>query len=293
MAAGDFIDFGIWDASNAPKTDALANGLQFTAYRNRAGTARAQPTITHLGNGVYRFQPSTSDVAEGIAYAVQTGTGAFPARYSGAICPEAAPFAAFLLTAQADGSLWTGAVPTVGMYVDPSGNARTPPALAAVAGAYLYTLTPSSADLAVGVAYRLSLPSGADPAPPVPGSFAVPTTVDPAIASNPQPQGLFNQTITYAAVSGRDVYGKPTMGAPSTAYARIQPTRDFVWDQAREKLQANFIIYTLPSTAVGYQHRVWLPGDDLGSAIASRRILAIDDPVDGKGVKRFRRIYVM
>lgn len=295
MAAGDFIVFRVYDSTGAPKTDALAAGLAFTAYRNRSGTARSSPTITHLGAGVYRFQPTTSDVAEGIAYVIGTGTGGFPAYYSGAIHTDAQPFASFLLTNQATGALWAGAAPTVGLYVDPSGTARTAPSLATVVSPYLYTLTPSAADLAVGVAGHLTMPSGADPSPAPAFSFAVSSAVDPATVGHTGPQGLFRQQISYAEIATRDAAGRPaTMGTVQTSYARVQSTRERVTDHAGEVIQANYRVYLPPSATVGLHHRIWLTseGDTAGVVSQARRILAIPKFRDGTAAERFRIVYV-
>lgn len=287
MSAGDTIAFALFDAAGVPLTTATPT---FTVYANRGGTARSQPAITHVGGGVYRFQPSTTDVLEGIAYAVDAGAGAFPARLAGGICPESAPFAVLLLT-DAAGALWTGAAPSVGVYRDPSGVARTAPALVAAAGAYLYSFTPSSSDLATGVEFRLDAPANAFPSY-ASGSFAVAATVDPAQSSQGEPQGLFRQVITYAAVASRDQWGKPTMAAPATSRARVQPVNIFVRDAAGESILAKFKIYVPPAVGVTLQHRIWLAGDDTSSAIAARRILKIDDPVDGVGVSRFRTLWL-
>lgn len=401
--AGDSIAFALFTAGGLPKTDATPT---FTAYRNRSGTARTPPEISHAGGGVYVFQPSTSDVAEGIAYAIDSGAGAYPERLSGAICTEAAPFAAVLLTDSA-GALWTGAAPTVGFYdyvapgspnpnenaavtdvvagdgselpqsftvvnqlpgtpavnlkavneqaglgdigwhiegVDHNGQAAAEdvtgfggdpphttekywrsitsayavvgspalpalmyllqgaegrsaspaaPSLVPVAGAYLYTLTPTAVDLLAGVAYRIDAPSGASPSYSS-GAFALASSSEPASAGALAPVGMFQQTVSYAAVSSRDAWGKPTMGPISTSRARVQSTRVFVRDAAGDSLQANYVVYLPPAVPVTLQHRIWLTseGDSTGVALASRRILAIDKMRDGSAASRFQKVYV-
>lgn len=296
MATGDFIEFEVRDGSGNPKTDALSNGLAFIDYRNRAGTSRTPPTITQLlkasvPTGVYRFQPTTADVAEGIAYVITTGSGASPAYYAGALHSDALPFAALLLIDSATGGLWAGAAPTVDFYVDPSSNARTPPSVNMVR-TYLATMSPSAADLLVGAAGRLAPASGCDAISPF--SFAVSTNVDPATASSPEPSGLFQQQITYAAITARDTAGRPTLGAPATSRARVQSCRTFVRDQAGESVQAAFKVYLPPSAAITYQHRIWLTseGDDAGVQSQARRIISIDKLRDGVATERFRVVYV-
>jgi len=296
MATGDIIEVAVWDSSGNPKTDALANGLVFVDYRNRSGTARTQPTFVHVGQGVYRAKPTTGDVAEGIAWVVSTGTGGFPAYWSGAVCTEAAPFAVFLLTNQSTGALWAGSAPSgLGLYVDVDGNARSAPALSAVHAPYLYAATPTAADLLVGVLGKLSMPAGADPSPVPPFSFVTPTAVAPAASgSAAEPSGLFQGTISYAAVTSRDQYAKPTTGTISTSRARIQSTRVSIQDAAGQTVQANFVIYVPPTLALTLQHRIWLTseGDNTGNVLASRRILQIDKMRDGVGAARFWKVYV-
>lgn len=293
MATGDIIEVAVWEVIGGvltPKTNAT---VTFVDYRNRSGVARAQPTFAHVGQGVYRAKPSTSDVSEGIAWVASTGAGGVPAYWSGAVCTEAAPFAVFLLTDQVTGALWAGAAPSgLGLYVDADGNARTPASLSAAHAPYLYTATPSSADLLVGILGKLSTPAGADPSPAPPFSFVVPTAVDAAVASSPEPSGLFRQQITYADVSTRDIAGRPTMGAPSTSIARVQSGRFYVRDQAGVTVQAGYKVYLPPTCLVTYQHRIWLTSEGDSLVGPARRIIAIDKMRDGVATERFRVVYV-
>jgi hypothetical protein len=158
----DRIDFAVFDSTGAPKTDALANGLAFVDYRDRLGSARSAPAITHIGGGVYGFTPTDSDLSTGTVYLVSTGTGGFPSRYAGGIFLDSAPFGVFLLT-DATGSLWAGASPTFGIYKDFFGANRSAPTFTAVAGAYLWIATPSAGDIATGSAYRFDAPALAYP----------------------------------------------------------------------------------------------------------------------------------
>ena len=157
----DRIAFGLRDdATDAPLTGAVPT---FVQYRDRNGNARTPPAITELGGGQYGFSPTDADEAVGVAFLVDCGAGSSPRRYSGAIHTPAAPFLAFHLEDGA-GALWAGASPTVGVWADFAGNARTPPAVMAPGGtAYLFALTPSTSDLQVDVAFRVDAPAGAAP----------------------------------------------------------------------------------------------------------------------------------
>lgn len=107
----------------------------------------------------------------------------------------------------------------------------------------------------------------------------------------PSPDHLFRQTVTYAAITGRDAWGKATLGSHSIAAARVQATRQFVRDYAGDSVQASYVVYTA-STAITRQHRVWTPADNTASDTAARRILAIDEMTDGTGTIVFRRVWL-
>lgn len=144
------------DDSDAPLTTAAP---VFVDYRDRSGNARTPPTgPAHIGGGLYVFTPSAADEAIGTAYLIDNGAGANPRRSYGAV-QDGRGFDVFLVEDSA-GDLWAGAAPTVGSYYSSAGTPRTPPALVAVAGAYLYSLTPTAADSVVSTAYRIDGPAG-------------------------------------------------------------------------------------------------------------------------------------
>ena len=130
--AADRIAFPLFDAATG--TPLTTASPVFVDYRDRSGTARTPPAITHLGGGVYGFIPSDTDEATGVAFLVDGGASANPRRVSGALCSQASPFFAWHLE-DAAGALWTGAAPTFGQYSDFGGTSRTPPALVAASGA--------------------------------------------------------------------------------------------------------------------------------------------------------------
>lgn len=135
----------------------------FDAYCTKAGVARAQPVITDMTGGQYGFLPTDADEAAGTLYLVNNGVTGNPMRVSGSVTTLAAPFAVWHLE-DANGDLWTGAAPTVSNvdgYASLNGARGAPPVVAAQT--YLFSLTPSLADLLVGVAMRADSPATAYP----------------------------------------------------------------------------------------------------------------------------------
>lgn len=147
----------VYDADGAPKTGASPT---FVDYRDRSSNTRTQPTIIELGGGQYAFLPSDADEAIGVCYLVDNASGNSPRRVSGAVSTSALPFSAWHLEDDSE-ALWSGAAATVGSYVSYAG-ARAAPAVVAVR-TYLFAVTPSAADLLVGVSLRADSPSGAWP----------------------------------------------------------------------------------------------------------------------------------
>jgi hypothetical protein len=141
---------------------AVTVGVTLVEYRDRAGAARTPPAITHVGAGKWVFVPTDDDETTGTVALVDCGANNLPRRGSVAIhlSDNSNQFWAVHVE-NPDGTLWAGAAPTVGQYVEADGDARTPPSVVAVAGAYLYAVTPSAADLAAGVEGRIDLPAGA------------------------------------------------------------------------------------------------------------------------------------
>lgn len=191
----DKIAFTLYDSLGAPKTDALSNGLAFVIYRTKAGIVVAPPAITHLGGGVYGFQPPTIDQATGMAYMIDCGTGSFPTRLAGSVSLDSDPFGVFLLVDSVD-TLWGGTAPTMPIYKDFSGTTRTAPTMSAVAGAYLYVAEPSAGDLLAGVGYRVDSPAGAYPSN-FGGSFYSPETATVLLPT----YGLYDGDFTIPFVS--------------------------------------------------------------------------------------------
>lgn len=156
----DKVSFKLVDDSDAPLTGAAP---MFVQYRDLLGNARTPPVIVELGGGQYGFSPTDADELARVAFVIDAGASADPRYLSGAIHTPALPFIAFHLEDGA-GALWAGGNPTVGSWRDFAGNPRTPPSVLTPGGtSYLFALVPSTADLAVDVAYRIDSPAGAEP----------------------------------------------------------------------------------------------------------------------------------
>lgn len=97
------------------------------------------------------------------------------------------------------------------------------------------------------------------------------------------PESMFRQTVTYAAETSVDAYGKPTLGSSSTAAARIQPEQRLMKDALGIEFQSTHVIYT--AAAIELSHRVYLPGETL-----ARRVQVILKHVDGLGTERYRKL---
>ncbi len=176
----DRIAFPLNDAvTGAPLTGAVPT---FVQYRDLLGNARTPPVITELGAGLYGFSPTDADEAARVAFLLDGGAGANPRRFSGAIHTPRTPFIAWHLE-DAAGALWTGASPSFGLYDDFGGNARVaPPIITPGATTYLFAAVPSTADLAIDVAFRADSPAGAEP-PDFTGSLEA----QPWVAPSPGP----------------------------------------------------------------------------------------------------------
>lgn len=138
------ITFALYDSGGAPKDDATPT---FDKYVDGVGAPQSAPSIENLGGGLYGFEPSADDVADGRGYLI--ATGAEPAYFSGGI----GNLVAFGMY---DGSgAPAGANVTVEEYVDREGNARTPPTVYELADG-LYGFEPTAEDREEGTAYLLA-----------------------------------------------------------------------------------------------------------------------------------------
>lgn len=150
----------VTDALGAPLT---SGSPTFPVYADKAtGAARTPPAVpVHLGAGVWGFTASDADESVGTVAVVDFGAGAEPRRVTFAIHKpdNQNQFFAWHVEDEA-GAEWTGAAPTLGLYDDSAGNARTPPAIVTVAGAWVFSLTPTAADVTARTEGFIAGPAG-------------------------------------------------------------------------------------------------------------------------------------
>lgn len=188
----DAIPFFV-EENGAPLVGAVGSFVA-TAFA-RSGAVRTPPTVSELGGGRYQIAPSDSDENEGTVVLVDCGAGRLPRRISFAVFrPDRSnQFWAFHLE-DPTGALWGGAPPTIpaGGYSDRSGALRSPPALQAVAGAYLWAAAPTPDDVAADVSVRFDAPAGASARFFV-GGTELPGSAPGGLASGYRPRrtGLF------------------------------------------------------------------------------------------------------
>lgn len=60
----------------------------FFTYKDDLGANIAQPTISEIGGGAYKFTPVFADPDRGIVYVIESGAGAFPLFVSRFMRPE-------------------------------------------------------------------------------------------------------------------------------------------------------------------------------------------------------------
>lgn len=202
----DPISFGLFDATGAAS---LAATPALLLYVDRTGAPRLAPSIVHDGFGSYSFEPSAADEAVGACFLVDAGAGFTAAgggRYLAGTVPEAAAFEVFGLT-DAAGAPWAGAAPSFALYEDRNGNALVQPAITSL-GSGLYAFTPSAADVAAGVRFRVDAPANAFP-PYLFGSATAPT-VGPY---SPPSAGTYPADAVAQALAGTIALPSPPGGA--------------------------------------------------------------------------------
>jgi hypothetical protein len=149
------------DSTGAPVT----TGVTLPTLVDTAGNARTPPAIDHRGAGKWVFTVSDADEAAGCVAVVDCGAGNLPRRATFAVhrADNSNQHWCFHFE-NGDGTVWAGAAPGAPQYIDPLGNARTPPTLVPVVGAWVYVLVPTAGDVAAGIEGRLDAPTGASPA---------------------------------------------------------------------------------------------------------------------------------
>jgi hypothetical protein len=88
MASPKIECFVVYDESTGAPRTGIAGDMSFVAYKDDLGADLAQPAITEVGGGAYKFTPVFADAARGIVYVLNTGTGSAPGHISRYMRPE-------------------------------------------------------------------------------------------------------------------------------------------------------------------------------------------------------------
>jgi hypothetical protein len=91
----------------------------------------------------------------------------------------------------------------------------------------------------------------------------------------------FVDTVTVAAVTGKDSYGKPSFGAKTAVKARVQAVRKLVRSSTGNESVSSHVIFT--ETAINLTDRVWLPGVDSSNDSLAKVPLTINADHDKAG----------
>jgi hypothetical protein len=157
----DVRSFYVEDLTGAPLTSASPTWAAYV--QAQTGVSRTPPAVpVHRGGGVWAWTPSDADELAGTVAVVDFGTSAEPRRVTFAVHLPSAANQFWCVHVEDDaGALWAGAAPTIGVY-DSNGAPRTPPSVVALVGAWLYSWTPTSADVAAQVDGVLLGPAGSN-----------------------------------------------------------------------------------------------------------------------------------
>lgn len=147
------------DAAGLPVT----TGVTAVAF-DRSGASRSV-SLAHIGAGTWAFAPTDADEAIGTVVLIDVGVGNYGPNGARRVAfavhkPDGSNQFWSVVVENPDGSVWVGSAPTVAPYTDGAGASRTAPTPAAVAGAYLWSVTPSADDVSVGVEGRINGPAG-------------------------------------------------------------------------------------------------------------------------------------
>ncbi len=81
MSSPRYETFFVTNSSGTPLTGA-AGGMSFALYTDDTGSSLSAPTITEVGQGLYKFAPTMpASLSRGVMYVVNTGSGNLPSRY--------------------------------------------------------------------------------------------------------------------------------------------------------------------------------------------------------------------
>ena len=87
MSSPKIVTFALFNITTGAPLTGQAPSMSFTTYKNETGTDLTPPAIVEIGNGLYYFTPIFT-AGHGIAYILNTGSGANPTGLSGYLRPE-------------------------------------------------------------------------------------------------------------------------------------------------------------------------------------------------------------
>lgn len=103
------------------------------------------------------------------------------------------------------------------------------------------------------------------------------------------PADRFAQVFSFAELTGRDAYGKPTVSAVTTASARVQPVAKIIRDATGTERVSSHVLYT--AAPLTLNSRVWFPGEPSTDFNRARRPISISEYVDGAGAVIYRKVW--
>ncbi len=163
--SGD-VEMCVFNADGTVNTTATPSGSNaFDIYKYRDGTSPvSNPLIVNRGNGRWTFSPIQAHLDAGVAFVVQFSSSARPTWFYGAVCGPNNPFGVYVPfntnTISGDYSHPPLLSSGRGLYTDLVGTNRTPPTPVLVSGGGLpvWSITPTEADLDVGILMRMGSP---------------------------------------------------------------------------------------------------------------------------------------
>lgn len=83
--------------------------------------------------------------------------------------------------------------------------------------------------------------------------------------------------VTLELVTGHDVYGRPTYGAPTSVPAHIEERFTTVRNDAGEEVMVSTVVYLMEALSIAPGSRVTLPDGTRRDVVTSTRIADQDD----------------
>lgn len=221
----DTQSFLVLDSSGAPVTGLAAALSSGAIARDPVGGVRAAPPVVELASGLYGVTASLADENAGMVVHIDCGAGRQPRRVTLAFfrADRANQFVAWHVENAGDGTYWTGAAPTTGVFRDSSGP-RTPKTPRPVESTWLFVLVPDADDIAADTHFRIDGPAGSAQAflygSTVPVSLSDAT--DPVVSNVTPPAGAVITPETTLSFDVTDAGGNLSRTNVSVYYPSLQ-----------------------------------------------------------------------